>query len=94
MTNLAFSIMFTASAPIALLPSALALFTRQRRSTVILPVNLLAWAGLYYLLHQVVVNGSNSSSLAMPIPVVLVTWLVLFRFAVRDGRASSPSETV
>jgi len=84
MQSTVYSLLFLASAPIALMPAAIALFTKTRRKTFIVPLNLLVWGGLYLLLR-----GSTLAPGALPSPgviVLLIAWLVLLRFAILPKR--------
>jgi hypothetical protein len=85
--NTIFSLLFLATAPIMLMPSAIALFARKKHASVILAVNLLVWGGLYLLMREGLATGSRSG-LALPVPVALITWLILLRFALVNDRES------
>jgi hypothetical protein len=81
MDSTIFTVMFLASAPIALMPSAIALFLRRKRAPVILGFNLLAWGGLYCTMRAVM-GAPAQPPFEVPIPIVMVVWLVLLRSAI------------
>lgn len=91
MANTIFSLVFLASAPIFLMPSALAFFSKNKHAGAILTLNLVIWAGLYFLMSDSLVS-SPQRVLALPVPVALLAWLVLLRFAISDGN-TGPTES-
>lgn len=79
MQDTVYTLLFLASAPIALMPAAIALFTKSSRAVLIVSVNVLVWGGMYLLL-----KGSVFAS-GVPAPgliVLLIAWLVLLRFSI------------
>jgi hypothetical protein len=79
MQDTVYSLLFLASAPIALMPAAIALFTKSHRAVPIVSFNVLLWGGMYLLLRGSAFGGS------LPSPgliVLLIVWLVLLRFAI------------
>jgi hypothetical protein len=85
MQNTLFTVLFLASAPIALMPATIAVFTRSHRVVPIVSVNLLVWGGIYLLLRSVV----STSRLPSPgVILLLIAWLALLRFAIQPRRES------
>lgn len=81
-TPLTILLLFLATAPIALMPAATAFFERQPNALVILGINLVVWIALY---------GNLAGIVAVPIPLVLIAWLVLLRSVIK--RKSSAAQT-
>ena len=86
-----FTLMFLASGPIALMPTAIALFTKKSHRIAICGLNILVWLGLYFLLQDVVVSGSGTG-LAVPVPLAIALWLILLKIAVSADGATRSSE--
>ena len=83
MQNTLFILFFLASAPIALMPATIAMFTRSHRVVPVVSLNLLVWGGIYLLLRSVALT----SSLPSPgLTLLLIAWLVLLRFAILPRR--------
>ena len=83
--------MFLASGPIVLMPSAIALFTKNRYRVGIVGVNILVWLGLYSLLQEVVVGGTRVG-VAIPVPVEVAIWLILLRVAISEDTMQSAEQ--
>lgn len=82
MQETVYGLLFLASAPIALMPAAIALFTKNRRGPIV-AFNLLAWGGMYLLLRNAAfAQGPPSPGLI----VIVIAWLVLLRFAIVPRR--------
>ena len=83
MQDTVYTLLFLASAPIALMPAAISLFTRSSRAVTIVSLNVVVWGGLFLLLR------SSVSAANLPSPgviLLLVAWLVLLRFAILPKR--------
>ena len=87
MENTVFTLLFFATAPIMLMPSAVAMFARRKHRIAIIAVNPIVWAGLYYLFREGAVGGSRNG-LVLPLPLALVAWLILLRFAIVGERVT------
>lgn len=72
-----------ASAPMALMPGSLALFTRHPNALPIIIVNLAVWLGF---LAGLAAGVAGSVPL---IVVALVAWLILFRLSISARRPRS-----
>ena len=81
MQDIVYSLLFLASAPIALMPAAIALFTKNPRAVPIVSVNVLAWGGVYLLLR--------STGFAPGLIALLIAWLVLLRAAILPKRETA-----
>jgi hypothetical protein len=83
MQDTVYSLLFLASAPIALMPAAIALFTKSHRAVPIVSFNVLVWGGTYLLLKGSVFGGGTPSP---GLILLLIAWLVLLRFAILPRR--------
>jgi hypothetical protein len=89
MQDAVYTLLFLASAPIALMPAAIALFTKSHRAIPIVSLNVLVWGGVYLLLR----GASFAPGLPSPgLIVLLIAWLVLLRFAILPRRAMQSDE--
>jgi len=79
-----FTFMYIAAFPFAFMPSIVAMFVRHRHKFILLFINFVVWVGLYFTLRAVVSNANDGISI--PIPIALVTWLILFRLAIKGER--------
>lgn len=78
-----FHIFFAATAPVALMPSVIALLTRNRRRAVIVSLNVLLWGLIYFTARGFTIGGSGAFRL--PTVLALAGWLVLLGYAVRSA---------
>ena len=83
MQDTVYSLLFLASAPIALMPAAIALFTKSRRAVPIVSLNVLVWGGAYLLLRG---SAFAAGTPAPGLILLLIAWLVLLRFAILPSR--------
>ncbi|MDO5609803.1 MAG: hypothetical protein Q4G62_03320 [Pseudomonadota bacterium] len=74
---------FLATAPVGLMPSIIALFTRQHRRPLIVIANLLLWALIYWGARSFTIEGSTGYRL--PTFLALLGWLVLLGFSIRNS---------
>jgi hypothetical protein len=82
-------IFFFATAPVALMPSVIALFTRHQSRLSIVGANLLLWAGIFVLAQSFTVG--TSAVFRFPTYLALLAWLVLLGWSIRSAPAQSGS---
>ena len=97
MSSWIFSLMFLSSAPIFLMPAAIALHVRRSRSAVVVFINLALWALLYFAVRSIL-NDAGSGSLQFPLRPgvvgILIGWLILLRYVIADtARRSDTSDS-
>lgn len=73
---------FLATSSVGLMPSIIALFTRQHRRLPILIANLLLWTLIYWGARSFTIEGS--SGYRLPTFLALLGWLILLGFAIRN----------
>ena len=73
---------FLATAPVGLLPTILALVTKQRHRVWIAAGNIVLWALLYLAARAFTLAGSTG--FAIPTYLALLAWLFLFGWALRS----------
>ena len=73
---------FLATAPVGLLPTVLALVTKQRQRTWIAVSNVVLWGLLYLGARTITLNGSTA--FAIPTYLALLAWLFLFGWSLRS----------
>ena len=79
MQDTVYNLLFLASAPIVLMPAAIAVFTKSQRAVPVVAVNVLVWGGTYLLMR----GAAFAARLPSPgLILMLIVWLVLLRFAV------------
>lgn len=83
-------IFFLATAPVALMPSVIALCTRHRSRLFILAANLVLWAGVYFLVQSFTISTSNVFRL--PTYLALLSWLALLAWSIRNGPSAPPAK--
>ena len=97
-----FTLMFLASAPIFLVPSFIAHFSRRGHTLKVGSVNFLLWALLYLTVRSVISDSPGLADNPAPRPglpfqpsvaVLLISWLVLLRYAIVGGARHLDSET-
>ena len=76
---------FLATAPIGLMPSIIALFTRHKSRLLIVGVNLVLW-GLIFIGARNFTLGT-SSAFQLPTLLALAAWLVLLGYTIRGANA-------
>ncbi|MBB6368514.1 MULTISPECIES: hypothetical protein [Xanthomonas] len=76
---------FFATAPVALMPTVIALFTRHRWRKRIVLINLALWTLLFFAARSFTL--SNSSRFELPTLLALAMWLVLLGIAIRGNPA-------
>lgn len=76
-------IFFFATAPVALMPSVIALLTRHRSRFAILAANLLLWAGIFLLAQSFTLG--TSAVFRLPTYLALLAWLVLLGWSIRTA---------
>lgn len=81
-------IFFFATAPVALMPSVIALFTRHRSKFAIVAANLLLWTGIFFLAQSFTVG--TSAVFRLPTYLALLAWLVLLGWSIRTASAVQP----
>lgn len=80
-------IFFFATAPVALMPSVIALSTRHASRLWIAAANLALWAGLFFLVQSFTISTSNVFRL--PTYLALIAWLALLGWSVRTGKTAA-----
>ena len=83
-------IFFFATAPVALMPSVIALLTRHGARFKILLANLILWACLFSLTQSFTVGVS--AVFRLPTYLALLAWLALLGWSIRKPSAASPGE--
>ncbi len=83
MTPTLVTFFFLATAPVALMPSIIALFTRQKSRLLIIGINLLLW-GLIFIGARNFTLGT-SSAFQLPTLLALAAWLVLLGYSIRNA---------
>ncbi|KAB7779047.1 hypothetical protein [Xanthomonas sp. LMG 12459] len=78
---------FFATAPVALMPTVIALFTRHRWRRRIVLVNLALWTLLFFAARSFTLY--NSSRFELPTLLALALWLALLGIAIRGTPGSS-----
>lgn len=78
---------FFATAPVALMPTVIALFTRHRWRRRIVLVNLALWTLLFFAARSFTLY--NSSRFELPTLLALAVWLALLGIAIRGNSAPS-----
>ena len=73
---------FLATAPVGLLPTVLALVTKQRQRTWIAVSNVVLWGLLYLGARIFTLHGSTA--FAIPTYLALLAWLFLFGWSLRS----------
>ena len=73
---------FLATAPVGLLPTVLALVTKQRQRTWIAVSNVVLWGLLYLGARTFTLHGSTA--FAIPTYLALLAWLFLFGWSLRS----------
>lgn len=81
-------IFFFATAPVALMPSVIALLTRHGKRRVIVPANLLLWAAIFLMVRSFTLDVS--ALFRLPTYVALLLWLVLLGWSIREGSDARP----
>lgn len=81
-------IFFFATAPVALMPSVIALLTRHRSRFLIAAANLVLWTCMFFLARSFTIDAS--AVFRLPTYLALISWLVLLGWSVRKGAAASP----
>jgi len=76
-------IFFFSTAPVALMPSVIALLTRHRSRLAIVSANLILWAGIFFLAQGFTVGAS--AVFRLPTYLALVAWLVLLGWSIRKA---------
>ena len=84
-------IFFFATAPVALMPSVIALFTRHRSRVPIVAANLVLWGCIFVLARSFTIDAS--SVFRLPTYLALLCWLVLLGWSVRAGATARPKRT-
>lgn len=84
MNQMVFLMFFFATAPIALMPSIIALFTRHKARLPIVIVNLALWTLIFFAARSFTLG--TSSKFQLPTLLALAAWLVLLGYSVR-GRS-------
>lgn len=79
-------IFFFATAPVALMPSVIALFTRHGSRFLIVSANLMLWAGIFFLANSFTLG--MSAVFRLPTYLALIAWLVLLGWSVRKPSAA------
>ena len=74
---------FLATAPIALMPSIISLFTKHKSRWLIVIVNLVLW-GLIFIGARNFTIGT-SSAFQLPTLLALAAWLVLLGYSIRGS---------
>ena len=72
-----------ATAPVGLMPSIIALFTRQHRRVLIVIANLILWALIYWGARSFTIE--SSTDFRLPTFLALLGWLVLLGFSIRNS---------
>lgn len=83
-------IFFFATAPVALMPSVIALFTRHRSRRVIVPANLMLWGAIFFLMRSFSLD--TSAVFRLPTYVALLVWLGLLGWSIRAASSAPPRE--
>ncbi|MBB5943478.1 hypothetical protein [Xanthomonas sp. 3307] len=78
---------FFATAPVALMPTVISLFTRHRWRKRIVLVNLALWTVLFFAARSFTLY--NSSRFELPTLLALAVWLALLGIAIRGNPAQS-----
>ncbi|MCI2260571.1 hypothetical protein [Xanthomonas indica] len=78
---------FFATAPVALMPTVIALFTRHRWRKRIVLINLALWTLLFFAARSFTLY--NSSRFELPTLLALAVWLVLLGIAIRGNPAAT-----
>lgn len=80
-------IFFLATAPIALMPSIISLFTRHKSRTTIVGINLGLWALIFIGAWNFTIG--TSSAFQLPTLLALAAWLVLLGYSIRNTSTKS-----
>ena len=86
MTQTLVLIFFFATAPVALMPSVIALATRHRSRFLIAAANVALWACIFFLARSFSLD--TSSVFRLPTYLALLSWLVLLGWSVRQRPAA------
>ncbi|MET7142531.1 hypothetical protein M3S04_12985 [Xanthomonas sp. PPL139] len=78
---------FFATAPVALMPTVIALFTRHRWRKRIVLINLALWTLLFFAARSFTLY--NSSRFELPTLLALAVWLALLGIAIRGNPAAT-----
>ncbi|PJJ99114.1 hypothetical protein CO641_05750 [Lysobacteraceae bacterium NML91-0213] len=82
-------IFFFATAPVALMPSVIALATRHRSRFPIAGANVIMWGCIFLLVRSFSLD--TSSVFRLPTYLALLAWLVLLGWSVRQRPAAPRS---
>ena len=102
MQTTVFTLMFLASAPIFLVPTFIALFSRRGHTLKVGSINLILWAFLYFTVRSVISDSPSLSDNPAPrfglpfqpsVAVLLIAWLALLRYAIVGGAKHMDAET-
>jgi len=89
--SLVFTFMFAATAPIALMPAIISLFTRHEKRLGVLIANVALWAAAYFSIRSFL---GPSDNVIIPAPVVAIAWVGLLAYVIRTSRSSAASGAV
>lgn len=87
MTPTLVTLFFLATAPIALMPSIIALFTRHKSRVMITGINLGLWALIFLGAWNFTIG--TSSAFQLPTLLALAAWLVLLGYSIRSTGTKS-----
>ena len=77
-------IFFLATAPVGLMPSIIALITKQKQKLLIVLANVALWVVIYFGARNCTIEGSNA--FAVPTFLALLGWLFLVALSIRRAR--------
>ena len=83
--SLVFTFMFAATAPLALMPAIICLFTKHEKRIAVLLANLGLWAAAYLAVRSFMVPGD---SFIVPAPLIVIGWVGLLAYVIRSPRSS------
>lgn len=77
-------IFFLATAPVGLMPTIIALLTKQKNKLYIALANVALWIVIYFGARSFTIASSNN--FALPTFLALAGWLFLLAFSIRRAR--------
>lgn len=83
MNHTLFLLFFCATAPVALMPTIIALLTRNKARWTVAGANLALWAMIYFTARSFTLG--SSSQFQVPTVVGLGAWLVLLGYTIRTA---------
>ncbi|UHQ21865.1 hypothetical protein LVB77_14445 [Lysobacter sp. 5GHs7-4] len=83
MTHTLFLLFFCATAPVALMPTIIALLTRHKARWTVVGVNLALWAMIFFTARSFTLG--SSSQFQVPTVVALGVWLGLLGYTIRTA---------